>query len=530
MTLTNLVTNGYFSEEMPPPFSSSLLGANVRKVLSIIKALNNTEQRKMYETESVRFSIPKVGIHRRVNGIPNPYHQIKLSQVIAKNWRKIQKEYRRSLLSASVPEVDKTRKRSIIQFAKYEEFREKCIEASFDTFFELRTDISKYFPSIYTHSIPWAMHSKAIAKTRRKDKLLIGNVIDECLRFGQSGQTKGIPIGTDTSRIVAEIIGCSIDVALCKELKREDVPIKGHRFVDDCHFFFYSQSDAEKGLKHFEKILSDLSLNINEEKTFISRAPFFFENTWNNQINSFAFRRDVRYQKLDLRNYFNLLLNLARQYPNDSVVKYGIKRLRKIKIHKENWNLFESLVYALTIAEGSILPDLLAITLQNKKLVTLKKLGSVLKSLLEQHIYKGNHFEVSWALWIARTFNLKISRQVAEMIVQSKDILSIIILLDLRSSGLVPKRLKTKEIELEFSQYGLTNEYWLLVYEAAHKGWILSTALTTIDFFKKLSDLGVSFYDNGRQIEVGESNIIVKAERKSVEPGEKAEMRQVSIY
>jgi len=60
---------------------------------------------------------------------------------------------------------------------------------------------------------------------------------------------------------------------------------------------------------------------------------------------------------------------------------------------------------------------------------------------------------------------------------------------------------------LNVNQDGLVNEYWLLVYECCHKGWISSTALTTIRFFEELSANGISFYDNTKQIAIGKSNI-----------------------
>ncbi|MDR3711969.1 MAG: hypothetical protein P4L51_04075 [Puia sp.] len=127
MTLQNLLTNGYFSEELPPPFTTHLLGANISKIQSIISSLPTQEVKLMKESDFVRYSTPKTGIHRRPNGIPNPYHQIKLSEAISSHWVDIEKLYKGSPLSASIPEIDTTGKRSIVQFAKYEEYKEKCL-------------------------------------------------------------------------------------------------------------------------------------------------------------------------------------------------------------------------------------------------------------------------------------------------------------------------------------------------------------------------------------------------------------------
>src|SRR5690606_2383826 len=157
--------------------------------------------------------------------------------------------------SASIPEIDTKNERAIIQFSKFNEFKENCLMSSFDTFYELKTDISKYYPSIYTHSIPWAIHTKAFAKVNQGNSHY-GNLLDECIRNTQNGQTNGIVIGTDTSRILAEILGCYIDDEFIKVLNKEKIKIKGYRFVDDCHFFFYNRSDAEKALKYLQRILN----------------------------------------------------------------------------------------------------------------------------------------------------------------------------------------------------------------------------------------------------------------------------------
>jgi hypothetical protein len=465
MNLTNLLGKGYFCEELPPAFTTANFALQHRKISSIVKSLTKEEFEKLKETDFVRFSVPRVGIQRRINGIPNPFHQFQLSLLLYKNWSKIRKHYRRKNLSASIPDEDKSGKRAIIQFSKYELFKEKCIEASFDALFELRGDISKYFSSIYTHSIPWALHTKAIGKAKRFDKKLLGNLIDQAIRFGQSGQTIGIPIGTDTSRIVAEILGCAIDDLLLTALSKEKILMKGFRFVDDIHFFFHSQADAEICLKHFRRILDTFSLNIKEEKTFVNKSPFVFDNAWSHTLNNFRFRSASKFQRIDLKNYTSLLIQLSQQYLTEPIIKYGVKRLIRLKIADDNWKLYESLLFSLAGADGAILPDLLTVLLRRREMTNKGKLESLIKSILAKHVYRGNHFEVSWSLWIARTFRIKIPLSTSNEIASSRDIVSILILLDLRSLGLVPKKIALDTIKLEMNESGLVNEYWLLIYE-----------------------------------------------------------------
>jgi len=41
----------------------------------------------------------------------------------------------------------------------------------------LATDLSQFYPSISTHSIPWALHKKSVAKARPNDYSLLGNAL-----------------------------------------------------------------------------------------------------------------------------------------------------------------------------------------------------------------------------------------------------------------------------------------------------------------------------------------------------------------
>lgn len=83
-----------------------------------------------------------------------------------------------------------------------------------DNRYEIRLDISSFFDSIYTHSIPWAIHTIAVAKKKRNDKTLLGNKLDKCMQSMNYNQTNGILVGNAVSRIVSEIILCTIDEAI----------------------------------------------------------------------------------------------------------------------------------------------------------------------------------------------------------------------------------------------------------------------------------------------------------------------------
>ncbi|MBU0711338.1 RNA-directed DNA polymerase [bacterium] len=499
MNLEKLISKGYFPKELPPPFNTELLGNKVNAIINHFNSFDTKTKNKYRETHNVFFSTPKVGLSRRILGIPNPIHQIELSDIIIKNWTSIEKIFSESKISSSKPIEDDSNDRALKTICEFGEFREKCFEISFNKSFELKTDISKYYPTIYTHSIPWALHTKKVAKKKRFDFTLLGNLIDKAIRSGQSGQTKGIPIGPDTSRVISEILGCTFDKFLSDKFS-----IKGYRFVDDCYFYFSSYSDAEKLFKYFQSILTDFSLDINEEKTCIKQLPYPFETAWVIALSNFRIRTNKKGQRTDLKNYISLAFEMLVTYPKDSIMKFTIRKLYYSKIYKENWTLFESLILKIGISEPVTLPHILRILLTYKKWVNKNRLKEFVNEIIRQHIYKGHHYEVSWALWIAHSFSIKINKPLAQQILDSKDVISIIIALDLKSRGLIVDTIDLSEILIEINIDSLITEWWLLVYESVKKGWIIPADRNLIEkseYFKKLKDENIEFYDNTRQIE-----------------------------
>jgi len=127
------------------------------------------------------------------------------------------------------------------------------------------------YGAIYTHSIPWALHDKDVAKKKRGDKTLIGNIIDWQLQAMSNGQTNGIPQGSVLMDFIAEMVLCYVDSLLtdkikkCKNISRKDYKII--RYRDDYRIFSNNPQIAEQIIKELTDILNDLGMKINSAKT-----------------------------------------------------------------------------------------------------------------------------------------------------------------------------------------------------------------------------------------------------------------------
>ncbi|MGG7178692.1 antiviral reverse transcriptase Drt3b [Clostridium paraputrificum] len=145
-----------------------------------------------------------------------------------------------------------------------------------------KIDISKCFYNIYTHSIEWAfLGSKEEAKKNNRI-LKFGTALDKIMQNSNYGETNGIIVGPEFSRIVAEIILCRVDrQILMKEEKykyKRDFEVA--RFMDDIFIFSNKEEVLDSIEKNFRNELFDFKLSINNDKVKTYKTPFLEEQIW----------------------------------------------------------------------------------------------------------------------------------------------------------------------------------------------------------------------------------------------------------
>jgi len=145
----------------------------------------------------------------------------------------------------------------------------KKYENQYDYLYEL--DISNCFGSIYTHSIAWSIHGKEFAKEHlisKKYEDEFSNKFDKIMRDSNDGETNGILIGNELSRIFAEIILQKVDSLLEERIKKEHnkEQYKICRYVDNYYIFHNNQEFKNKIKEYLTEFLYEYKLTINENK------------------------------------------------------------------------------------------------------------------------------------------------------------------------------------------------------------------------------------------------------------------------
>ncbi|MNP23021.1 hypothetical protein D3C76_1157130 [compost metagenome] len=159
---------GYFPSQLPPCFVTYDLAANHAALYTDWVSLQDPPKKgaKVPRAPIAKletFSVARAGLLRRITSITNPISQTYLAVHIAENWANLLSHYRQSKLSKSKPRFLKGGSRAA-NIPSMQILYDSKIAMSAGYRFMLRTDISRFFPTIYTHSVPWALHGKAISK------------------------------------------------------------------------------------------------------------------------------------------------------------------------------------------------------------------------------------------------------------------------------------------------------------------------------------------------------------------------------
>lgn len=242
--LSNLVYKEIFNTE------------DISKIYLDLKSLHNVKFDSKKVTYPVELSIFKNDDERRKIKFPNIYSYICLCEHLNQEqdiYMDILYKSKQSLSNRFYSEtfLNGKIKRTKNRFGKRKIFK---------------TDIQHFYPSIYTHSIPWILVGKNEAKKNKNKKNLYYNKLDSLIQRCQIGETHGIPTGSFATKLIAEIYMCKLDERLSDH--------KYVRYVDDFEIPYNDVVKKDSFYKSLSKELSNLNLKIKVEKNEIDRFPF----------------------------------------------------------------------------------------------------------------------------------------------------------------------------------------------------------------------------------------------------------------
>ena len=458
---------------------------------------------------STEHNLARPGGLRRTLRIPNPIPFFHLSQVLSNDWSRIETHTRKVRLSASRPHVMKNSSRAVVaRYSMGERPRLRALRRRSDRYL-LRTDLSQFYPSLYTHAIAWALETKGVCKAALrapgKGANLLGNKIDSALRCMNDGQTHGIPIGPDTSLIAAEILLTEVDYEI---LRLHGRLFRGFRYVDDYELSFNRLSDGEMVLTELQRILSEFDLCLNPRKTRLDELPAILDDDWAIQLGRFDIRdaANPTGQRNDILALFSRAYELVSEHPEAPVIRYAVARVQNENIAPPGWRAFQNCMLGAVGADASSLARALGTLHQvgNAGSHTVAKLplGDGLEAAIMRHAPRGEGSEVAWALWGALAWSISLGGESARLVGSMNDDIVALLALDADARGLFPAGALNKQSwqNLLSEPDVLRGEHWLLAFEANQQRWLVCPAVAGDAVFSEIENAKVSFYDTARNV------------------------------
>src|SRR5882724_2298632 len=462
LTVSGILTRGYFPPELPPPFKTESFAVAMASTRRSRLPSDFTKEKNEW-CDFVPYSLSRPGSLRRRLAIVNPLPYFRLAKFIVDNQAVLLRKAAESHLSLG---------KVVVSGGGWlrRENRIEAISQHRATFrvgehFLLAADVSRFYPSIYTHSIEWAITSKARAKRRlmtRQNRPSVGSALDALVRACQSGQTRGIPIGPAASTLISEILLTRIDA----KLKARKI-LHGFRYADDYELTFSERSQAERALTLLEDALTELELELNPVKTAIYELPQELDNPGVQELRKFEFRTRYRSERSDLLQFFTRAFDLQRKFPDQAILRYAVSRLSPATVKAANAALMQALILqAVTYEPGvwRMAIDKLRLLHISNPATDRNNIGTVLHAMIRKSAPLNHSSEVAWSLWAALIFGLTISKAAVNDVMKMADDCSTLLLLHAAERGLTETKPRVSSVTRLLYPGVLRGPHWLVAY------------------------------------------------------------------
>ena len=467
-------------EEMPPLLSSEKFTPDIARELIKYESQNGRKRKTGYdwmEYRATRFS----NVSRSL-AIPHPLGYAALALTFYQYWDKIHpKIYSKNSLVA--PKSHPDGRIIVMDYEKGARRAFRELRNRFGKRFIVQADIANFYPSIYSHSIPWALVGFMQGKQAHEGDWFYE--IDRRTQLLKRKETNGVPIGPATSNLIAETLLARVD---------EDLRKKGFefvRFIDDYVGVFATYDEAEDFLLSLSKSLGKYKLFLNERKTVISPLPTPLSTEWIADLNT----RQPRPLETSVQavRFLDYAIHKQKQTPQGSVLKYAVK---SILAEAKGEVAHAVLLYVLNLSMYYPVVIPLINPLLDKLQITTFPYTEEINFLLSTHVRYQRSDAVSWLLYYVFKHHVSLPEKLAHDLIQTKDCLPILMLYYASPENqTLVVNFANRLVKTKTSIYDL-DACWLLLYQLFYEDKIRNPYKgfhKDAEAFDYLKSQGVSF-------------------------------------
>lgn len=457
----------------------------------------NTPGYQRLLTQPSRFNFPRFGRNDRRHGVPNPIAHLAISKIIADNFVRLRSTaHRNSGLSASPLVFDWTGSRAILRSSVdlREDFR---IELASRRESYISADLRAFYHSVYTHAIPWAVHGKLFAKRNRSNNHY-GNLLDLLCRNAQDGQTLGLPVGPDTSRILAEVVASAVDA----ELKNDTgvTTRDASRYVDDYTIGSTDDRSGEAMIAAVRRAAGAFELELNHDKSAVIPTSTYLNTGWK-QV-ALAHRPISPYPQDAYKRFFYEIERLAREAPGINVEKWSLQNARVAFIAADGatWRYLQSHLinaYRRNSTLISLLVELIILRHRRHGDVDVESVRDFIEHRVPTLAMEDRSGELIWLLFLMLALDIGISASRLNPLFRVEDPMCALLISLADNRGLVRGAIDQSTWNQSLNAAGLESSMWLYAYQGPRLGIVPGGTLDHIEnhpYFSILHQRDIGFF------------------------------------
>ncbi|TVR08007.1 MAG: RNA-directed DNA polymerase [Planctomycetota bacterium] len=383
-------------------------------------------------SDIIQVHFPKTELTDRTFGIIDPELHCDIAYHLCRNWSAVldclfHRDNKVCSYSFPIPVDSKTpgkigglrSGRMIYEFIEMAENDLASLAYQYEVL--VKTDIKNFYPSVYTHSIPWALHGKRTfrgknKKNRYNTKKYFGNRLDKLFQYANDECTNGIPIGPVVSDLAAEIVLSAVDRHASSHLPKGVIVV---RFKDDYRILAKNTSDARNAVKAIQEALAEYNLELNDKKTASFTLPDGLFRQWVSMYHECNPRPKQYYQFKRFREVYLSVVNIDRSFEGCGVIDRFLadlctkKNRIRAKLDRKTLPKVMSMLLLLARRRTKSFPKVLAII----ESILRSPFGKQRKSEIAQHLddylvelaqnERQNRYLLIWVVYFMKSNNLE---------------------------------------------------------------------------------------------------------------------------
>lgn len=420
-TRFSLINSGLYPETLPPCFVSK----DAKRAFHGIVARLDGEAFHERKTEFIRYSGTKHDGSRRFFGTPNIASYFYISSFVWKHWSKFEENFALSKYSIGKPRLMGDQDERAVKVPSLSELSKHASKNLSYAPFILRADIAQCFPSIYTHSIAWAAHGIERSKidVRKDSDENVFNALDFFVRNGQRGNTRGVLVGPDAYRVIAEFILSKIDEELSAAVG--SLIVGAVRHVDDYYIGLRTEHDAQSVLSHLREVLASYELNLNDQKTKIISSLVPINDLWAQRLREHT---QFPFFAGDHEKYERAISEAvasAMEIGSDSPIKILLRSFDEAKVYERDaWDFVEQNIQRIILKHPHSI-DYACLLVAKRKArgheIDADGWREVAAIIVQRSLALNHHHETLWMVWMMIVCEIEIPISMIEELTKSRN-------------------------------------------------------------------------------------------------------------